>query len=191
MKRKLRDDEEEKQLLFSPSQILNSKEEDYFSPSTSLSIFSPSGYNGLESRTKRHNSFHQNHSPTSPTLSPGIPFPPNSTRRLKPLDYLTSRQTSSANSFSQQLQSKSSFTRRFSTSDNIHPNTLPPLGISFVSRDQLVKNDLQNTIPLTQPNITSMPFDHRRRLQSLPTLDSFEASIMETLPFDNKSEQSR
>lgn len=198
-KRKIRDNEDEQQLLFS-----NSKEDDYFSSSSSSSSYlSPALCEKASHRSKRHSSLNQIYSSSLSDVSPGafLSSTPNEipTRQLHSLDHLNTHRNTFG-PLSPSIYPRKSFTGKFNMGDCVPPNTLPPISSSFLSHDQ-TQGVMETCSPFMSAQhsstVTSAPLshyrniDHNNRFQNLPTLDSFESSIMETLPFDSKSDNTR
>lgn len=200
-KRQMRDQYEEFPLLSLPPQPQYHRNDDHLLSSVSPSYLSPTAYEESDLHTEspggRQQQFLSSSSATS-SRRPASPIPSNITLRMQDQDYLNSRQMLS-DPLSQLPYRRSSSAGKFKLNDNYPPNTLPPINSSLLSLDQ-IRADMQsktlNKIPINDskksPKITSMPLKHNRtsRLHNLPTLDSFEASIMETLPFDNTSDNS-
>lgn len=207
------------QHLFLPSTVssYSNKVEDYFSTMPSPSYISSTQYDvhGILTK-KRHSSLNQIYASSLASASPGggsgsaLSTPTElPTRQLQSLDYLTSRRNS-LGPFSSSTYQRPSYSARTSS---IEPNTLPP--ISSVSplllqdqtrsRDRDIPNaatlsslqepqsstNMSYTTAQNHSSSTTRGNDHNPRFSSLPALDSFEASIMESLPFDNKSNFSR
>ncbi|CAO3653901.1 unnamed protein product [Mucor hiemalis] len=196
-KRQMGYQHEKTQVLCLPSQPQYHKNDDCLSSSFSSSCLSPKVYEETEVHTENLGVHQHQFLHTSSVISPlklTSSSPSNSTPHLQDPDYSASRQTRLDLS-SQLPYRSSSSTGKFKVNDNSPPNTLPPINTSLMSLDQL-RTDIQNK-PLaiqckSSTNITSIPLKHNRtnRLHTLPTLDSFEASIMETLSFDNTSDNS-
>ncbi|KAG2237810.1 hypothetical protein INT48_002111 [Thamnidium elegans] len=194
-KRKTRDNEDDQQLLFS-----NSKDDDYFSSSSSSSYLSPALCEKANHRSKRHSSLNQIYSSSLSDVSPGafLSSTPNEipTRQLHSLDHLNTHRNTFG-PLSPSIYPRKSFTGKFNMGDCVPPNTLPPISSSFLSHDQ-TQGVMGTCSPFMSAQysstVTSAPLSHYRnighnnRFQNLPTLDSFESSIMETLPFDSKSD---
>lgn len=70
--------------------------------------------------------------------------------------------------------------------NTIGTNTLPPINVSLQSHGRSADLPLSNSHRDNSPSI-----NRPKRFKNITTLDSFEASILETLPFDNTSDRSR
>ncbi|GAA5815438.1 hypothetical protein MFLAVUS_008946 [Mucor flavus] len=151
-------------------------------------------------RSKRHSSLNQIYSSSLSDVSPGafLSSTPNEipTRQLHSLDHLNTHRNTFG-PLSPSIYPRKSFTGKFNMGDCVPPNTLPPISSSFLSHDQ-TQGVMETCSPFMSAQhsstVTSAPLshyrniDHNNRFQNLPTLDSFESSIMETLPFDSKSD---
>lgn len=130
-------------------------------------------------QTKRYGNLNQIY----PSVSP--------TRQLKSLDYLNSRRNSLSIT---PVYHRNSVDEKFNM--DIPPNTLPPISTTFLS-DGKIQDGIGLHASFKPPKLTSAPLmsydstSHNNSYPSLPTLDSFEASIMKTLPFENKYESTR
>lgn len=187
--RKTRDDDEH-QLLFRKS-----KDNEYFPPSSSY--LSPEQGKKCSHLSKRHGSFNQKYLSCLSDVSPKSlsNSTPNTapTLQLYALDHLNTRE-----SISPSIYQRKPFIEKFNMGDCVSPNTLPPISSSFLSQDH---SQGEPSSPFTSmphsSTVTSAPSPHypnigyKNRFQNLPTLDSFESSIMETLPFDDKSDSAR
>jgi hypothetical protein len=201
----------QQQQLISSHNVSTSKNQDYFSSILSSSYISPL-YNTHGVRTnKRHSSLNQLFPSSSlSAISPGGSIlstqPELPTRQLQSLDYLNSRRNSLGPFSPSTYQRGATYTtEKYNIIDSLQPNTLPPISLSPLLQDQPTKREFETPPPLSHiplhepPKTTSAsPAQQSRgavrsnvRFQSLSTLDSFEASIMETLSFDNKSEYKR
>lgn len=197
----MRDQYEKFSLLSLHPQPQYHRNDEHLLYSISPSYMSPTAYDESGVHTERSGGHQQQFLFSSSATSPrraASPIPSNITHRTRDQDYLTSRQTL-LDPLSQLPYHRSTSAGKFKVNDDYSPNTLPPINSSLLSLEQIA--DMQNK-PLSKtqindskksPKVTSVPLQHNRtsRLHNLPTLDSFEASIMETLPFDNTSDNSR
>jgi hypothetical protein len=159
---------------------------------SSSSYLSPAQPNlSSEPQRKRHGSLNQIYTLESPTtLVKRKPSSEEPVRQLQSLDYLNSRRTSSNY---QQITPYQSYGKNVLTNCSLPTNTLPPISMSFKSNtsNDPTRNLAQVTSqPIVSTNILSNEC-RNGKYRSLSTLDSFETSIMETLPFDNNSSASR
>lgn len=171
----------------------SNKDMDYFS-STSSSYLSPVQLNLSSGPQRKRPSDTNTHTLESPTaLEKRKTSSEEPVLQLQSLDYLNSRRMSSNY---QQLLPYKSFGEKAITKCSLPTNTLPPIGMSFktYSSNDLTRNLTQ--VP-SQPAIsTSVPSNEYSnqtswKYRALSTLDSFEASIMETLSFDHHSDASK
>ncbi|KAK4510020.1 uncharacterized protein ATC70_006189 [Mucor velutinosus] len=147
---------------------------DYFS-SAYLAVTQPES---AATRDKRHGSISQLRSPNKSAA--GSPSEVIS-HQLQTRDHLYSRRDS--NNYTPTLPRSPYEEKPFL--DTIGTNTLPPINVSLQSHGRRAESPM-STSHKDDPPSTNLP----KRFKNITTLDSFEASILETLPFDNTSDRS-
>ncbi|CAO3613703.1 unnamed protein product [Mucor fragilis] len=130
-------------------------------------------------RDKRHGSISQLLSPNKSAA--GSPSEVTNHQLQTRRDHLYSRKDSSNNTPTlprSPYEEKPFF-------DTIGANTLPPINVSLQSHGRSADLSLSDSHRDESPSI-----NRPKRFKNITTLDSFEASILETLPFDNTSDLS-
>ncbi|KAL9537078.1 hypothetical protein MBANPS3_012104 [Mucor bainieri] len=147
---------------------------DYFS-SSYLTVSQPES---SFARDKRHGSINQLLSPNkSPAGSPSE----MTNHQLQTRDHLYSRRESSNHT---PTLPRSPYEEK-PFLDTIGTNTLPPINVSLQSHGRAAEPSLSASNRDDPPSV-----NRPKRFRNITTLDSFEASILETLPFDNASDRS-
>ncbi|GAN11421.1 hypothetical protein MAM1_0592d10983 [Mucor ambiguus] len=147
---------------------------DYFS-SSYLAVTQPES---SVAREKRHGSINQLLSPNKP--APGGPSEVTN-HQLQARDRLYPRGDSSNHT---PTLPRSPYEEK-PFIDTMGTNTLPPINVSLQSHGRTTDPSLSSS-HRDDPSSINRP----KRFKNITTLDSFEASILETLPFDNTSDRS-
>lgn len=166
-----------------PRVLPSSKENFKNADGNSLDSYSSIENKTTLSQTRNQNNLDQLYSPNSSAVSPPL--------QLKSLDH---------HNFQRDFRSPVALPMYHKNSVDGSSNrptaTLPPIGATLLM-DEQTQDGLglhAPFMPSERPSkLTSVPLSsyHNNSYPNLPTLDSFEASIMKTLPFDNNPDFTR